>query len=120
MSLAVLSTNKWLEQRTYTYAECQAIATRMANEAYIQGQARAEKSMTEKYETMYTLALVCSLIDKSFGFGKKRIARVLDLFFGQLAAFNSKAIEVEDFITVAKKVGVTIEHKDGKFTTSID
>jgi len=111
MSLSVLSTQKYLEQRKYSYNEAMTIAMKMAKEV--------EQSMAEKYDMLYTLVMISCLTAEPFRFGKKRVNQFVDMFFGQVDSFNSKAIEIDDLLKEAERVGVHVTQKDGKFTVDV-
>jgi hypothetical protein len=114
--LSEIRQQQYVKQRTYTYDECRQIAVRMVKDAVVS----TEKSMADKYDTLYTLALTSALSSEPFKFGKKRLCEVLDLFFGQVEGLILGTIDPSELLEIAKLKGVTVQNASGKFEVQIN
>ena len=79
-----------------------------------------EQEIKEKYDMLYSLGIVNALHAEPFKFGKKRIAEVLNIFFGQVEGMILKTIDPAQMVDVANKLGIRIEVKDGKLEIEIN
>lgn len=92
------------------------ITLRQANELLI----KSDEELKGKYDMLYTMAIVNTLHSEPFKFGKKRIAEVLNLFFGQVEGLILKTIDPEMMMQTCKKLGINISHKNAKFEINIE
>ena len=73
-----------------------------------------------EYDILYSTCLATSLNAEPINFGKKRVCRVLELFFGQVDAVKHCALKEETIIEEAEKLGLLMKRTNGTLEVYID
>lgn len=94
--------------RLYNYDEVVDLMHKIIN--------RTENHYCAKYSQILAVALNA----EPYNFGKRRICRLLELFYDQIKGLHDKTIEYELISQTAKTLGVIVENKDEKYTINID
>ena len=81
---------------------------------------KIQEDTINMYDDLFTDALVNALNAEPFRFGKKRIAQVLEMLFGQVEGVILGTIDKEMIKDTARSLGIITKHVDNSFVINIE